>query len=279
LQSPNNRQQIMETIRPPSSNPVAFDGISTQFLQHFKLVVANTPKLREEVYKIRYKVYCQELKYEPEENFPYDMEQDIYDQRSIHCLLMHLRSGLYAGCVRLVLPDPHKVEANLPYETVYDQNLQSNTMRLGDLPCGSFGEVSRLAVTADFRKRDVEGSTSHQTSAKQSKAVENERRYFSLIALGLYLAATSVVQEFRLDGALTLMEPRLARHLRRFGINCHQVGELVEFHGQRGLFHMSLEAVLSSMNTNTQELFRVLRSEVNRSLTHSNPRLIHRRAA
>jgi N-acyl amino acid synthase of PEP-CTERM/exosortase system len=276
----------MQTTKPSGidsdPNLLAFDSISTQFLQNFKLVVASTPKLREEVYKIRYKVYCHELKYEAEENFPNAMEQDVYDQRSIHCLLMHARSGLYAGCVRLVLPEPHSnVEANLPYQRVYGQKSQADMTKLERLPYGSFGEVSRLAVTAEFRKRerDAEGSTLHQTSAKHSNLVESDRRYFPLIALGLYLAATSFVQEYRLDGAVTLMEPRLARHLRRFGINCHQVGELVEFHGQRGLFHMSLEAVLSSMDANTQELFQMICLEVKKSLLNSNQYLPYKQAA
>jgi N-acyl amino acid synthase of PEP-CTERM/exosortase system len=210
------------------------------------------------------------------------MEQDVYDQRSIHCLLMHLRSGLYAGCVRLVLPEPHNnVEADLPYHRVYGQNSQVEMPKLERLPYGSFGEVSRLAVTADFRRRerDTEGSTIYQASAKQIKLVESERRYFPLIALGLYLAATSFVQEYRLSGALTLMEPRLARHLRRFGINCRQVGELVEFHGQRGLFHMSLEAVLSSMDANTRELFQMICLEVKKSLLNSNHHLPYWQAA
>jgi len=108
---------------------------------------------------------------------------------------------------------------------------------------------------------------------------QNERRYFPLIALGLYLAATSVAIELGLDSALTLMEPRLARHLKRFGIKFAQIGELVEFRGQRGLFQISREAALNGMNSSTYELFQMLRSEVKKSLGPSANSQPHSTAA
>jgi len=233
-----------QTVSSPS---VQFNITPSDFCSQFKLVVANTPKLQAEVYKIRYKVYCQELGYEREEDCPNGMEQDIYDQHSIHCLLLHRKSAVYAGSVRLVLPDPHGVGMNLPFERFYGH------LHLRDLPYGSFGEISRLAVTANFRK--------------QSKQVESETRLFPLIPLGLYLAAISVGQEFNLDGAFALMQPRLARHLRRFGINYHQVGELIEFHGQRGLFHFSLQAVLSDLNPTSFNLLKALQTQVKGQLS------------
>jgi len=276
------QQQItsfMEMDRPPALNPdpnlSAFSSVSTQFLQHFKLIVATTPKLREEVYRIRYKVYCQELKYESEEKFPNGMEQDIYDQRSIHCLLKHRHSGLYAGCVRLILAEPHSSTLNLPIEKIYGCSLRS--YNLSD--SAAMGEVSRLAVVSEFRKRQEEGQTMSIMSTPGINFTEDERRCFPLIALGLYLSATSVALEVGLNNVFTLMEPRLARHLRRFGIKFVQVGDLFEFRGQRGLFQISRSAVLSSINPSTQELFQTLSSDVNKSLTHFIPHLIHRRAA
>ena len=277
------------------SSLVTLDSLINNFCDHFKLVVANTNKLREEVYKIRYKVYCQELNYESEEDCPNGMEQDIYDRSSIHCLLMHRSSSLYAGCVRLVLPAPlqaaescqggfppsklFKTEANLPFERVFGHSSQSNSIELRNLPRHSFGEVSRLAVTSEFRKRNGERQTTQGLSDEQRESLENERRYFPLISLGLCLAATSIVMEVDLDGAFTIMQPRLSRHLRRFGINFCQVGELVEFHGQRGLFQLSLETVLRSMKASTYELFQMLRSDVRKSLTLSAPSLLHYKAA
>jgi len=248
--------RCLETAQRPSN-------IGNLFEQHFKLIVANTAELREEVHRIRYKVYCQELGYEREEDCKNDMEQDIYDRRSIHCLLMHLSSSLYAGCVRLVLPAPLQAEANLPFERVFEHSSQSNSIELRNLPRHSFGEVSRLAITPEFRKRNGEEVQAIQgLSSKQRESLENERQYFPLISLGLCLAATSIVMEVDLDGAFTIMQPRLARHLRRFGINFCQVGELVEFHGQRGLFQLSLKEALTSMRPDVYELYQRLHCKI-----------------
>ncbi len=273
----------MSTITPitlnSDQNAPTIDSMMASFYGYFKLIVANTPELREEVYRIRYKVYCQELGYEREEDCKNGMEQDIYDQRSTHCLLMHTKSGLYAGCVRLVLPDQNQAEASLPFERVYGHTSQSNSPELKNLPRHSFGEVSRLAVTAEFRKRNGEWQTPHGISAEQSEALEDERRHFPLIALGLYLAATSVGIELGLDSALTLMEPRLARHLRRFGIKFCQIGELIEFRGQRGLFQITRSAAMNGMSANSCELFQMLRTEVKKSLPLSTPSQLHSTAA
>jgi len=261
----------LETAQRPSN-------IGNLFEQHFKLVVANTAELREEVHRIRYKVYCQELGYEREEDCKNGMEQDIYDRRSIHCLLMHLSSSLYAGCVRLVFPAPlqaaescqggfppsklFKTEANLPFERVFGHSSQSNSIELRNLPRHSFGEVSRLAVTSEFRKLNGERQTTQGLSDEQCESLENERRYFPLISLGLCLTTVGIVTEVGLEGAFTIMQPRLARHLRHFGINFHQVGELVEFHGQRGLFQLSLKEALISMRPDAYELYQRLHCKI-----------------
>ena len=44
-------------------------NIKQHFFNHFFLSIADTPELKQEVYKIRYQVYCEELEYEPKEEF------------------------------------------------------------------------------------------------------------------------------------------------------------------------------------------------------------------
>ncbi|MBV9389869.1 MAG: PEP-CTERM/exosortase system-associated acyltransferase [Chroococcidiopsidaceae cyanobacterium CP_BM_ER_R8_30] len=266
----NNKPISLE----PEPSPVAFDSLIKNFYNHFKLVIANTNRLREEVYKIRYKVYCQELKYEKEENCWNGMEQDIYDHRSVHCLLMHRSSQVYAGCVRVILADPDASKAShLPLEKVFCRSLKPH-----NLPHYFYGEVSRLAVIAEFRKRQEEKQLM-PVADTGIRFTEQERRYFPLITTGLYLTAASVSLEVGLDSAFTVMEPRLARYLRRFGIKFRQIGGLIEFHGQRGLFQISRSAVLSSVNAHTYELFQTLRCEVKRSLIQSAPGLLGYKAA
>jgi hypothetical protein len=82
----------------------------THFTKYFEILRADTPALLEELFRLRYQVYCQEgclPGFDPAD-YPDGLEHDIYDyeHRSVHCLLRHRPTGSNAGTVRLVLADP-----------------------------------------------------------------------------------------------------------------------------------------------------------------------------
>ena len=79
------------------------DSLTESFLRYFTICLATTPAQKESVYKIRYRVYCEEFGYEPVDRFPDRMEYDAYDKDALHCLITHKSSGMPAGCVRLIL--------------------------------------------------------------------------------------------------------------------------------------------------------------------------------
>lgn len=81
-------------------------NLITDFQKYFEIVPANTPKLREEAFRVRYQTICQDLKmpgYEPS-RFPDGLEIDEYDDCAVHSLLYHRLSGDVAGTVRLIGP-------------------------------------------------------------------------------------------------------------------------------------------------------------------------------
>jgi N-acyl amino acid synthase of PEP-CTERM/exosortase system len=233
--------------------------ISEQFREQFQLLVANTTDLKKEVYRIRYEVYCQELNYEPPERFPNHLETDNYDERSVHFLLQHRASGLYAGCIRLIFPDPEEPEQSLPLTKICAPELDLN-----QLSPYAYGEVSRLAVRSQFRRRTGESQTPggllffpHPNQEGQ------EKRAFPVIALSLYLAATNIAIELNMDRVVVLMEPRLARHLRHFGFYFTQIGDFVDFHGKRGPYQVKTEKVKKSLPAHLMELLEIVRSDLN----------------
>lgn len=77
-------------------------SITKNFQDFFSIEIAKTNAQKSAVYGIRYRVYCAEFGYEPINNFPNKEEKDEYDDYSTHCLIVHKKSGLPAGCVRLV---------------------------------------------------------------------------------------------------------------------------------------------------------------------------------
>ena len=239
-------------------------NITEHFFTYFNLYVANTPELKKEVYKIRYQVYCEELNYEPPENFPDGMETDMYDDnRSIHCLLKHKSSGLYAGCVRFVLADLEQPETPFPMEKACQHNI--DFARISRL---HYGEISRLAVISKFRKRKGEknSATGLILPEKESNPAVREKRKFPVIALSLYLACLSIVTTLNLDHALTIMEARLSRHLRILGIPTELIGDFVEYHGRRGPFRLETTKLLNSMSEDVLSLFRSIHSDLESSI-------------
>ena len=237
-----------------------FPHLSTHFLKYFTLFVADTPSLLDEVYKIRYQVYCEELNYEPVEKFPDGKERDSYDQRSIHCLLKHKPSGRYAGCVRVVLADLQNLQAPFPFEKVCSHHFDFQQK-----PRSRFLEISRLAVPSEFRKRKGESETPAGLIFFDEKNPDRQnKRRFPLIALSLYLACLSIAQKLGCD-AFSLMEARLARHLRLCGIPSSLVGDFINFRGKRGPFLLIRQEVLDKVGFETYELYEKIHTQLNLS--------------
>jgi N-acyl amino acid synthase of PEP-CTERM/exosortase system len=244
--------------------------ISEQFCEQFQLQIANTLDLKKEVYRIRYEVYSQELNYEPPEKFPDGLEMDRYDERSIHCLLQHRASGIYAGCVRIVFSEPSYPDGSLPFLKACTPHLD-----LKQLPPSSFGEVSRLAVISRFRRRTGESKTpSGLLFFHNQTQQEGEKRGFPVIAVSLYLAATAIGMNTGMERVFVLMEPRLARHLRYFGFVFQQVGDFIEFRGRRAPYQIVKEEIISGLPPHIAELLTVIRSQLNLPSLQLNPEAI-----
>ena len=227
--------------------------LSEQFHRLFEVVLADTPELKKTVYQIRYEVYCLEAGFEAPENFPDGLERDEYDDQALYALLRYRPTGEYAGCVRLIVDRPGTPRTLFPFERFCGHSLRRNIIDPDKLPRGSFGEISRLAVRTQFRRRNCEHLDTRGNIMDSDNGTHDptHRRIFPHIALGLYLAGAALVITHRRSGAFVMMEPRLARHMRRYGIIFRPAGEVVEYHGMRGPFYLS-----------TQNLYKYIKPEI-----------------
>lgn len=241
-------------------------SIAEHFSQYFQLTIADTPKLKKEVFKIRYKVYCEELNYESTSKFPDGLEMDDYDDNSIHILLKHRLKGVYAGCVRLVLAESDENVNSFPLEKIFPNHF-SDTQTYRSNCC----EVSRLAVPAEFRKRKDESTIPEGIIFSPPETSQNKRgqRQFPVIALSLYWAAFSISVTLNLD-VLALMEPRLARHLKRTGIISQRVSDLIDYRGKRGLFLIQTTKLISTLDLDIYQLFSVIHTDLQQQLNLDN---------
>ncbi|MDX2367880.1 MAG: PEP-CTERM/exosortase system-associated acyltransferase [Colwellia sp.] len=237
-------------------------SIADNFNQYFKIRFASSKDLRQEAFKIRYSVYSRELGWEPENEL--EMETDECDDFTYHCLLEHRRTGVYAGCVRLVIPPVTQPDLLLPFEKNCLHTAHTHVVDSTTLPRGSFGEISRLAVISSFRRREKEKNMPFVINDIDHSTVfsEDERRNFPNIAMGLYLGAISLADICNHSGTFVMMESRLHRRLNRLGLPFVQVGDEMDYHGKRAMFHLAKKGFSSELSPELKELYDIIYQEL-----------------
>jgi N-acyl amino acid synthase of PEP-CTERM/exosortase system len=229
------------------------ESLSKDFSQYFHVLLATTRQQQRFAYAIRHQVYAEELGWEPLNETR--LETDKCDDYAYHCLLEHKRSGDIAGCVRLVLPYIDQPNSPLPCQT-HPILLKPNHRNL-DFNSAHVGEISRLAVLGNFRRRAREAGKPFILNSQSSTTyTEEERRNFPSISIGLYLSAIALVDLCDLERVLAVMEPRLQRHLQRYGLVFHQISETFELHGRRAIFELPVDELTVNMDEYVLELFR-----------------------
>jgi N-acyl amino acid synthase of PEP-CTERM/exosortase system len=243
---------------PTRETVVSFGAVRRAFRHYFRVVPATSVQLRDAVYRIRYAVYCEELGWEPKAQFPDGREKDAYDDRALHCLLQHRPSGRYIGCVRLVLVQPSDSGAAFPFERVCGDRLYPDAMAPLAARREELGEISRLAVISQFRRRRGEQGTPEGMPAEEPSRRETERRMAPHVALCLSLAAAASGLRCGLTGVFALMEPRLRKRLGAFGFHFQQIGEPVPHRGLRIPYFISRDDLYAGLPPAGRALLEVI---------------------
>ncbi|NRA82376.1 MAG: PEP-CTERM/exosortase system-associated acyltransferase [Gammaproteobacteria bacterium] len=254
---------------PKNNEPTSSESpsLAANFNKYFRIRVANTKALREKVFEIRHDVYCRELGWEEQQKS--NTEVDEFDDYSYYCLLEHIATNTFAGCVRIVIPPANQLDLKTPFETHCLSSVRSDVIDFNKLPRGSFGEVSRLAVPEAFRRRRNEANKPFSINGIGGGHVftDEERRNFPSIAVGLYLAILKLAQLCNHQVAFVMMEPRLNRRLKRFGFPFTQAGDVIEYHGSRALFALTSKDSMSQLNPELMELYQSISAQVSEQTT------------
>jgi N-acyl amino acid synthase of PEP-CTERM/exosortase system len=192
---------------------------------HFDIVRANTPHLLDEAYGLRYQVYCIEKGFEDPARHPDGRETDIDDDRAVHALLVHRRTGAYAGTARVILPSADEPHRLLPTQRILASEGRTLTAR------GAMAEISRFLVSKQFRRRGGEELYSDVAGPGEGVAGPSERRMAPYITFGLIRGVLEICAEYRITHLCAVMDPALIRILRRFGLDFEKIGDLVDHRG------------------------------------------------
>lgn len=209
------------------------------------MIPAYSDALKNEVYKLRYQVYCIETGFENPELYPHEREFDEHDSHSLHYLILHRKSQIYAATTRLILPDPNNHEMLFPIEKY---TRIDNIELLRNIPRENLAEASRFCVSKSFKRRKSEaGTLTGVASNWADNFTEKERAIFPHITIGLLSCLIKMSAKNDIHYWYAVMEPSLARFFSSFGIYFVPIGPLVDYHGKRRPYMIKMSDLLDGV--------------------------------
>ncbi|MFT5719358.1 MAG: N-acyl amino acid synthase of PEP-CTERM/exosortase system [Oleiphilaceae bacterium] len=245
----------------PQNKPDLSDCLTRGFNQHFTIQRAESQAVLDDIYRIRYGVYCQEFGYDlPSKQ---GLEQDQFDCYSSHCLLTHKSSGIHVGCIRVISLPEETPSIELPFITHCADSFYPEQLSPETLTTSKVSELSRVAVVPQFRRRAGENNTKDGL-AKISDDF-NQTRRFPFITPSLYLAAGAMFLASQKQQLFVATEPHLIKSLNKLGVRFRQVSELTNYHGQRAVYTFTRQSALEdiqAMSTPVKNLFHFIKDQV-----------------
>jgi N-acyl amino acid synthase of PEP-CTERM/exosortase system len=223
------------------------------FSDYFEVIPANTPELLEVVYRLRYQVYCLETGLENPRQFPDRLENDKFDNYSVHSLLRHQRTRNFAGTVRLILPRSN-VENCFPIHEITSLSLFLNHTRF---PRSKVAEVSRFAISKEFRKRFGEFGSPSAASDYHETYID-ERRIIPHITVGLVAGAVKMSAENGIQHWFCVVEHSLLRLLSRYSLYLIPHGPAIEYHGKRQPCYVHLDQFLERARKERPDIWELI---------------------
>lgn len=237
--------------------------ITSHYQKYFYTIKATTSELQKLAYHLRYQVYFEEQRMIPAQAIQDDIETDIWDSHSIHCLQFHKPSNQPVANVRLI-PLETNTTLTLPIEQHYIKTFDFQGTPVRNLRQGKTGEVSRMAILSSFRRRNSDKSYSPVTDENNS-GKGNKRFPINYMPMSLAFTAIILMMEAHLDYGAALMEPRLARLLMRFGIELQQIGEPMDYFGLRAPYLIYPDKTYQGLPANYKALFDFIKQELKNS--------------
>lgn len=218
----------------------------------FNFSKANTPELLEEVFRLRYKVYCFECNFLNPADYPQEKEKDKYDPSSVHFFASD-DLGII-GTARIILNS----KEGFPLESHCKNNLTIDKKLLPDPK--KTAEVSRLVISKEYRKRKEDGnyySPEYQDSPNSDSEQENLKR-LKPMAFGLYRELYQECKRRNITHLYALMEKSLFFLLHLHGFSFKPIGEEIDVYGPVKPYLGNIEEIEKNIQNKYPNLFNYL---------------------
>jgi len=164
----------------------------------------------------------------------------------------------------LIRARPGDAAYPFPFEKTCEASLDRTIVDPKALPRETIGEVSRLAVIKEYRKRKGEAE---QPVGLSDPFGDMKRPRFPYIPVGLYLGIIELSLRHGINTIFVLTEPRLAAHFARLGVHVKQIGEPVEHRGLRMPSVMDCRNIVEGLSFVTRPLYRAIAQQVDNHLS------------
>lgn len=216
----------------------------------FSFKKVTTGEELQEVYRLRYKVYCDEWGFERPEDHPEGIEQDEYDEHSTHFVAFRNDTGQFIGTVRLIFDS----ELGFPLERHCEV-----TKDLSGIDRSRLAEISRLAVSKEYRKRLVDRIIFNEEEYREPldcPPPQQRRVNDYAIVLGLYRCIYRESMERGITHLYAAMADGLYFLLRRNALLFEPIGPTVEYHGRRTPYICTLEKTIAIFARKNPSLYQ-----------------------
>jgi N-acyl amino acid synthase of PEP-CTERM/exosortase system len=124
-------------------------------------------------------------------------------------------------------------------------------------------EISRLAVKSGFRRRKADSYKGSGTGViSELNYSESELRCFPFISIALYMAAATMSINCGIRHVYVMMEPRLTRSMRFLGIEFHQLGPPIDYHGLRAPYYIKPEVFIKNLSPGFQTFYKTIEKDI-----------------
>ena len=234
----------------------------------------------DEIYRLRYKVFCYEWGFEKPDDYPDERVTDVYDKHSLHFAVRGDREKI-VGAVSLILNSPE----GFPAEKYCELDINTS-----DLPRNSIAEVSRLVVHRDYRRRaedkyiygpDEErrsiGSfhypASYQPPNNFSRRADDryrgraprrqiepytDRRRRHEVVFSLYRAMYQESRRRQISHWYSIMTKGIVILLQKFGFSFEAIGDPVDFRGIRTPYLAVIEKMEQDLSVSNPSVYEDL---------------------
>ncbi|WP_458527000.1 PEP-CTERM/exosortase system-associated acyltransferase [Onishia taeanensis] len=233
------------------------------FIKTFEFSIATTQQEKETLRRLRHQVFVEELDYQLSADTERKLEYDQFEDSSIHCFITHKRTGLIAGCMRLVTPMRIGEERpSLPLEGVCTPLFNHASYAPSRFQNAEICEVSRFAVPSTFRHKRRHDRVNGNGFDFQLE----EKELFPMIMIGLFLTTFALVGLTERPHVFAMMQPNLPRALSFSGFHFTKITDTFEHFGTRGAFYINHERATHEFKKELTPLYVEIKRQLRNQL-------------